>query len=586
MSIEPLFCAALQTNKSPLLTIDIEGITDTQTALIDSGSSANFIDPQFARSHSIPLIELDSPHSVIGINGKQVRNPICFKAWLVFSSQNRQFSAIFYALPLGNRILVFGTPLLKLVNPDIDWITMNVSLCLATEAQAGSINPEPQNLPVEFQELQKVFSEEFFTTLPEHRPYDIAIDLEEDKQPPYGPIYSMTPAEREALKEHTNSELATGKIVPTTSPAGAPVMFVKRADGRLCSVVDYCWLNAITIKNRYALPSQDKLIEKLRHASIFTKLDLRNGYHNIRIKEGDEWKAAFCTALGHFAPTVMQFGLSNTLAVFMLFMNNIFCDLLDISVVVYLDDILVSSNSREEHVEHVKAVLSCLLKHNLFCNPAKCYFFVTEVTYIGLVITPDGISTEKDKVQAIMDWPEPQNVKQVQSFLGFANFYRCSVPNFSCLACSLNNLTQKEQPWIWLEEQKAAFDAIKAEICKEPVVAHPDKPKPYTLETDASGAAMGAVLSQRKENGCLHPVAFMLASSSPAELNYDTHDKELLAIICAFEDWRIFLEGTEQPITVLTDHKNLEYWKSARTFNRCLARWHLMLVSYNFVIAY
>ncbi|KAF8749894.1 Encoded by [Rhizoctonia solani] len=147
---------------------------------------------------------------------------------------------------------------------------------------------------------------------------------------------------------------------------------------------------------------------------------------------------------------------------------------------------------------------------------------------------------EKDKVQAIMDWPEPQNVKQVQSFLGFANFYHCFVPNFSCLARPLNNLTQKEQPWIWLEEQKAAFDAIKAEICKEPVLAHPDESKPYTLETDASGAAMGAVLSQRKEDGCLHPVAFMSASFSPAELNYDTHDKELLAIICAFEHWRIF----------------------------------------------
>ncbi|QRW23524.1 Retrotransposable element Tf2 protein [Rhizoctonia solani] len=241
----------------------------------------------------------------------------------------------------------------------------------------------------------------------------------------------------------------------------------------------------------------------------------------------------------------MQFGFSNAMAVFMRFMNNIFCDLLDISVVVYLDDIPILSNSREEYMEHVKKVLSCLLKHNLFCNPAKCYFFVTEVTYIGLVITPEGISMEKDKVQAIMDWPEPQNVKHVQSFLGFANFYRCFVPNFSCLARPLNNLTQKKQLWIWLEEQKAAFDAIKAEICKEPVLAHPDESKPYTLEIDASGAAMGAVLSQRKKDGCLHPVAFMSASFSPAELNYDTHDKELLAIIWAFKHWKIFLEGTE-----------------------------------------
>ncbi|QRW16914.1 Retrotransposable element Tf2 protein [Rhizoctonia solani] len=506
----------------------------------DSNSSTSSLQRPAQGCSSNFVSKLPTP--VTGINGKQVRNPIRFKAWLVFSSQNRQCSAIFYALPLGNRNLILGTPWLKLDNPGIDWTTMKVPLCLDTEVQTGSINAEPQNLPVEFQKFHKVFSEEFFTTLPKHCPYDIAIDLEEDKQPPYGPIYSMSPAESEALKEHMDSELAAGKIVLTTSPVGDPVMFVKRADGRLCLVQDYCWLNAITIKDRYALPRQDKLIEKLCHARIFTKLDLRNGYHNIRIKEGDEWKAAFCTALGHFAPTVMQFGLSNAPAVFMRFMNNIFCDLLDISVVVYLDDILIFSNSREEHVEH----------HNLFCNPAKCYFFVTEVTYIGLVITPDGISMEKDKVQAIMDWPEPHN---------------------------------KEQPWIWLEEQKAAFDAIKAEIYKEPVLAHPDESKPYTLETDTSGAAMGAVLSQRKEDGCLHP-AFMSVSFSPAELNYDMHDKELLAIICAFEHWSIFLEGTEQPITVFTDHKNLEYWKSARTFNRRHAHWHLMLGSYNFVIAY
>ncbi|QRW26397.1 Retrotransposable element Tf2 protein [Rhizoctonia solani] len=249
----------------------------------------------------------------------------------------------------------------------------------------------------------------------------------------------MTPVEREALKEHIDSEQA-GKIVPTTSPAGAPVMFVKRVDGRLCLVMDDCWLNAITIKDRYAPPTQDILIEKLHHAKIFTKLNLRNGYHNIRIKKGDKWKAAFCTALGHFAPTVMQFGFSSALAVFMCFMNNIVHALLDISVVVYLDDILIFSNSREEH------------------------FFVTEVTYIGLVFLHGDAIRRNHKVQAIVDWPEPQNVKQVQSFLGFANFDHCFVPNFSCLAHPLNNLTQKEQPWIWQEEQKAAFDAIKAEL--------------------------------------------------------------------------------------------------------------------------
>ncbi|CCO34909.1 Retrotransposable element Tf2 155 kDa protein type 2 [Rhizoctonia solani AG-1 IB] len=396
----------------------------------------------------------------------------------------------------------------------------------------------------------------------------------------------MTPSETAALKEHIDSELAAGKICPSTSPAGVPVMFVKRDDGRLCLVVDYRRLNAITIKDGYALPRQDELIEKLCHAKIFTKLDLRNGYNNIRIKEGDKWKAAFRTKYGHFEPTVMQFGLSNTPAVFQRFMNNRFRDLLDITVIMYLDNILIFSNSREKHKQHVTEVLSCLQKHNLFCNPSKCVFFVTEVTYIGQVITPEGISMEQKKVKAIQEWPEPKNVKQVQSFLGFANFYRRFVHDFSCLARPPTPLTQKDQPWVWEAAQKEAFQQIKIAISQEPVLAHPDESLPYTLETDASGTAMGAVLWQRKNDGCLHPVAFMPASFSPAELNYDTHDKELLAIICTFEHWRIFLEGTEHPVTVLTDYKNLEYWKSARMFNRHHARWHLILASYSFVLAY
>jgi hypothetical protein len=213
-------------------------------------------------------------------------------------------------------------------------------------------------------------------------------------------------------------------------------------------------------------------------------------------------------------------------------------------------------------------------------------FFVTEVTYIGLVVTPEWISMEQEKVNAIQEWPEPKNVKQVQSFLGFANFYCCFVQEFSRLAHPLTSLTQKDQPWVWEAAQKEAFLQIKTAISREPVLAHPDESQPYTLETDASGTAMGAVLSQRKDDGCLHPVAFMSANFSPAELNYDTHDKELLAIICALEHWKIFLEGTEHPLTVLTNHKNLEYWKSARTFNRCHACWHLILASYNFVVAY
>ncbi|CEL57222.1 hypothetical protein RSOLAG1IB_08434 [Rhizoctonia solani AG-1 IB] len=468
----------------------------------------------------------------------------------------------------------------------MNWHTLEVLLHPPVEAPASEIALPIVSIPEEFKAFKKVFSNNFFMTLPAYCLYDCAIPLEDGKDLPFGPIYPMKLSETAALKKHLDSELAAGKICPSTSPAGTPVMFVKRADGRLCLVVDYCCLNAITIKDCYTLPRHDELIEKLCHAKIFTKLDLHNGYNNICNREGNKWKAAFRTKYGHFEPTFMQFGLSNKPAVFQHFMNDTFCDLLDITVIVYLEDILIISNSRDKHVQHVTGVLSRLQKHNLFCNPSKCMFFVTEVTKIGLVVTPEGVSMEQEKAKAIQEWPESKNVKQMQLFLVFANFYCCFVHDFSCLAHPLTSLTQKDQPWVWGVSQKEAFHQIRIATSQKPVLAHPDESQPYTLETDASGAAMGAVLSQRKDDGCLHPVAFMSASFSPAELNYDMHDKELLAIICPFEHWRIFLEGTEHPVTVLTDHKNLDYWKSARKFNRHHACWHLILAFYNFVIAY
>jgi hypothetical protein len=291
---------------------------------------------------------------------------------------------------------------------------------------------------------------------------------------------------------------------------------------------------------------------QLQGAKIFTKLDLRWGYNNVRIKEGDEYKTAFRTKYGLFETLVMPFGLTNAPAAFQHFMN----------------DILIFSKNLEDHERDVKEVLQRLASNQLFCKLSKCSFHVDTVDYLGLVISPNGISMEEKKVQAIKEWPAPQNVKQIQSFLGFANFLHRFVPNYSTLARPLHNQTHKDAKWEWGPREQESFQAIKEAICQRPVLAHPDPSKPYYLETDTLGAAMGAVLSQRQEDGRLHPIAYMSQSFAGAEQNYDTHDKELLAIIKAFEFWRIFLEGTKEPITVFTDHRNLEYWQDSRTFNR------------------
>ncbi|QRW24750.1 Retrotransposable element Tf2 protein [Rhizoctonia solani] len=211
---------------------------------------------------------------------------------------------------------------------------------------------------------------------------------------------------------------------------------------------------------------------------------------------------------------------------------------------------------------------------------------LTSVEYLGIIVLDKGFSLDKLKIQAVQEWPIPTKIKEVQSFLGFANFLRRFVANFSHMARPLHNLVKKDTPWKWDTKEQEAFQGLKDAITNAPVLCHADPTKPYFLETDASGAALGSILSQRQEDGRLHPLSFLSESFKGAEQNYNTHNKELLAIICSFEYWRIFLEGTLHPITVFTDHRNLEYWKESQTFNRRHARWHLLLAGYNFQIVY
>ncbi|KAF8752947.1 hypothetical protein RHS01_07465 [Rhizoctonia solani] len=292
-------------------------------------------------------------------------------------------------------------------------------------------------------------------------------------------------------------------------------------------------------------------------AKVFTKLDLRWGYNNVHVKEGDEWKTAFRTKYSLYKSLVMTFGLTNAPAAFQHFMNKLFKDLLDVCIIIYLDDILIYSKDDASHTQHVHKVLRY-----------------------------KGFSLDKLKIQAVQEWPVPTKVKEVQSFLGFANFLHWFVANFSHMARPLHNLVKKDTPWKWDTREQVAFQGLKDAITNAPVLCHADPTKPYFLETDASGAALGSILSQQQEDSCLHPLGFLLESFKGAEQNYNTHNKELLAIIRSFEYWHIFLEGTAHPITVFTNHQNLEYWKESRTFNWRHAQWHLLLAGYNFQIVY
>ena len=380
--------------------------------------------------------------------------------------------------------------------------------------------------------------------------------------------------------------LSKGFIRRSKSPAGAPILFIKKKDGSLRLCVDYRGLNRVTKKNRYPIPLVSNLLDQLRDAKVYTKIDLRGAYNLVRIAEGDEWKTAFRTRYGHFEYLVMPFGLTNAPATFQAIMQDIFSDMLDVSVIVYLDDILVYSKDPSSHVEDVRRVLERLRKYNLYAKPEKCSFHTSSVEYLGFIVSPEGLSMDPAKIKVIQSWPVPKTVKSLQSFLGFCNFYRRFIPNQSEIVTCLIRLTHKGVPFIWSPECQTAFDKLKSYFSSEPLLAHFQPEKPSIVETDASDYALGAVLSQNDDSGVLHPIAFHSRTLSPAERNYEIYDKELLAIRDAFGVWRPYLEGSPHPVEVITDHKNLEWFTTTKQLTRRQARWSEYLSGFDFVIKY
>lgn len=458
-------------------------------------------------------------------------------------------------------------------------------------------DPLPPNeaadaLPDGLKDFADVFSAEEAEHLADHRPFDLKIDLEEGKTPPFGPLYSLSRDERAALFIWIEKNLDKGFIRKSQSAAASPILFAKKKNGDLRLCVDYRALNKITKKNRFPLPLVNDLLANVRGCSVFTKLDLKHAYNLVRIAEGDEWKTAFRTHYGLFEYCVMPFGLTNAPANFQAFIQDTLRDLLDICCVVYLDDILIFSRNAEEHQQHVRAVLERLRKAKLFANLDKCEFSQTEVEYLGFLLSADGLRMHPEKLSTISDWRAPRSVKEIQSFLGFTNFYRRFIDHYAETVIPLNRLTHKNvhpdprAAFTLPDDALAAFEKLKTAFLTGPVLRHFDFERACTVVTDASDFALAAILHQPDDNGDLHPVAFYSRKFSPAEINYDVYDKELLGVVEAFREWRHWLIGTQEPIQVCCDHKNLEYFMDSRVLNRRQARWSMFLTEFNFRLSH
>jgi len=328
----------------------------------------------------------------------------------------------------------------------------------------------------------------------------------------------------------------TGYIHPSKSPQTSPVHFVAKKDRKRRIVQDYYHVNQWTIKNEYPLPLIADILDGVGKRKVFTKLDLRWGYNNVRIKEGDEWKAVFTMHIGAYEPTVMYFGLTNSPTTFQTMMNDLFRDLINQGdTATFIDDILVATNTEEGHDELVDEVLRRLEENDLFVKPEKCKWKVREVEFLGVVIGPKGVEMQREKVEGILNWPALRNVKEVQKFLGLANYYRRFIKDFARIAAPLHVLVRKEQKWKWEKEQEEVFGKLKAVFTMEPVLAILDIDKEMRVETDASDYAMEGVLSTRYKDGKWRPVAFISKSLNTTERNYKIHNKEMLVVIRCLE---------------------------------------------------
>jgi len=454
-------------------------------------------------------------------------------------------------------------------------------------------------LPEQYWDYEDVFSKYLAGALPQHSEYDHAIETE-GKTPPHLPIYNLSQKELGILREYLDSSLTKGWIRESKSPAGAPILFVPKADGTMRLCVDYRGLNKITVKNRYPLPLISELLDRFGQCAVFTKLDLRDAYHRLRIKQGDEWKTAFRTRYGHYEYLVMPFGLANAPATFQNYIHKALGGLLDSICVVYLDDILIYSKNEEDHVEHVCEVLKRLREWSLYAKVSKCAFHTTKIDFLGFIVTPEGVVMDSDRVRAIDEWNPPGSFRDVQVFLGFANFYRRFIEGYSKIAGPLNQLlvgyqSDRRKKWEWPTDAKNAFRCLKDAFTHAPVLVHFAPELPIMVITDASDFALAAILLQphgpcteRDDETQRHwrPVAFFSKKFAGPEVRYDTHDKELMAIWAAFKHWRHYLEGAAHTIRVLSDHNNLRYFMTTKSLTARQARWAEALSAYDFEIEF
>ncbi len=590
--------------QSPILEVIVNDITTN--ALVDEGATMTLLADGFAKKHNFQLQE-GAPIRLCFANGTtHITTEYCA---IILKIRKLQQRFLVPVCPLPEYDLLLGADFIKFHNLQVDWdkktITPRDGIRLSLQRQPNKppliqmvtvrrleklirhdevvstftmliqekkrkedfIEGDAELTKETTEEFEDIFPDELPNELPPKRAVDHQITLIPGSKPTARRYYKMSASEMEELRRVIDELLEKGLIRPSNSSFAAPVLFVRKNDGTLRFCVDYRALNSITVRDTYPIPDMEELIDRLRGARFFSKLDLRSGYHQVRIAEEDVFKTAFTTRWGNYEWRVLPFGLTNAPATFQRIMNDAFRDLLDKCVIVYLDDILIFSKDWSTHKEHVNEVCNIIRRHKLYCKKSKCQFGTSSIEFVGHVVSHNKVMMDPGKLKAVSQWPSPKNVRQLRQFLGFANFYRKFIHGFAKVASPLTDcLKKKGLAFGWSDAQEAAFQDLKERLTSAPVLAIPDLKAPFVLHTDASGMCLGAVLSQEG-----HPVAYLSGKLNGAQRNYDVREQELLALITALQRWRHYLMDND--ITAYTDHQSLKYIHSQAKLSRRLTRW-------------
>lgn len=588
-------------------------INDVPIAVfVDCGSATNFLNPFIA--HKLGLTVFPAARFQFTTASGQSLTPSSEVRDVTVQIQGYSFTSHFLLLPVAGCDLVLGAQWLDTLG-FIGWhfsekvmifiteghchvlqgvstkptsFTNNDLLALLPADHRDSVTqllphntsePSPNQHPL-VQQLIHHFQSLFDppTSLPPTRRIDHRIPLLPNSGPVNVRPYRYAHSQKTEIETQVQDMLTNGLIRPSCSPYSSPVLLVKKKEGTWRFCIDYRALNTVTVKDRFPIPIVDELLDELNGASFFSKLDLRSGYHQIRMHEADIHKTAFRTHDGHFEFVVMPFGLTNAPSTFQALMNQVFRPLLRQCVLVFFDDILVYSQDLDSHLQHLEQVFILLNNNHLKVKLSKCSFALPQVHYLGHIISGEGVAVDPSKIQCITDWPKPSTIKALRGFLGLAGYYRRFVRHFGMIAKPLTDMLKSEN-FIWTPKSEAAFIQLKEAVTTAPVLALPDFTQPFSVETDASGVGIGAVLTQNK-----HPVAFLSKTLSPKNQALSVYDKEMLAVLYAIDKWRPYLLGHQ--FTIITDHQTLKHLLDQRIATPAQHKWLVKLLGYDYRIEY